>query len=71
MAKQIFVSDEVYKILLANKGEYDSFSNVIMREFKGRGNAKGIREVAGKYKVGKDHMGYVKRKWKEWEKKFV
>ena len=43
MVKQIFISDEAHKILLENKGEYDSFSNVILRKFKQQpGNVKKI-----------------------------
>ena len=71
MAKQIFVSEEAYKILLDNKKEFDSFSNVILRKFKGSGNVKEIMKVAGKYKSGKNHLAYTKKKWKEWEKKFA
>ena len=71
MAKQIFISDEAYKILLSHKGEYDSFSNVIVKKFKQSGNVKEILKVAGKYKSGKSHLDYVRKKWKEWEKRFA
>lgn len=70
MAKQIFISDEVYKILLSHKGEYDSFSKVILKKFK-LGNVDEILKVAGKYKSGKEHLKHITKKWKEWEKKFV
>jgi len=71
MAKQIFISDEAYKILLSNKGEYDSFSNVIVRKFKKSGNFKDVMKVAGKYKIDKNYLKEVRKKWKEWEQRFV
>ena len=71
MAKQIFISDEVHKMLLENKGEYDSFSNVIMKKFKPKGNAQRIIDRIKKnplnksYKLDKETL---ERGWKQWEK---
>lgn len=70
MAKQIFISDEAYKILLAHKGEHDSFSRVILKKFKS-GNVKEILKVVGKYKIDNSYLKDVRKKWKEWEKRYV
>lgn len=70
MAKQIFISDRAYKTLLSHKGEYDSFSNVIIRRFQS-GNVQEILKIAGKYKIDKGYLKDVKKKWKKWEKKYV
>lgn len=71
MAKQIFISDEAYKTLLENKGEYDSFSNVIIRKFKQTGNVKKIKERIKKNPLDKIFSIDTKlldKHWKLWEK---
>lgn len=71
MAKQIFISDEAYKILLAYKGEYDSFSNVIVRKFKKSGNAKDIIDRIKKNPLDKSYFidkKLLREGWKQWEK---
>ena len=71
MAKQIFISDKAYKTLLENKGEYDSFSNVILRKFKNKSNYKEVLKVAGKKKIDASYLKDVKKEWKKWEKRYV
>ena len=74
MAKQIFVSDEVYRVLLENKKEYDSFSNVIMRKFKKSTNKKKILDrikknpLSDSYSLDKEML---RKGWKAWEKKLI
>ncbi|MEK6914859.1 MAG: antitoxin VapB family protein [Nanoarchaeota archaeon] len=71
MAKQIFISDEVYQMLLKNKGEYDSFSNVIMKKFRQSGNARKIIDRIKKNPLDKSYSidkNLLKKFWKQWEK---
>ncbi len=70
MAKQIFISDEAYKILLENKGKDDSFSNVILKRFK-PGNAKKILERIKKKPLNKSFSidkKLLENGWRKWEK---
>ena len=71
MAKQIFISDEAYKILSEHKDNDDSFSKVIMREFKNKGNVKDILKVIGKRKIDNSYLKNVKKEWKKLEKRYV
>jgi len=74
MAKQIFISDEVYKILSKNKGEYDSFSNVIMKKFKQTGNAKIIIDRIKKNPLNKSYnldKNLLEKGWKQWEASLI
>ena len=71
MAKQIFISDEAYKILSEHKDNDDSFSKVIMREFKNKGNVKDILKVIGKMKIDNSYLKNVKKEWKKLEKRYV
>ena len=71
MAKQIFISDEAYKLLLENKREYDSFSNVIMRKFKKSGNVNKIKIRIKKNPLKKSfsiNKKILDKHWKQWEK---
>jgi len=74
MARQIFISDEAYKILLSCKRENDSFSNVILRKFKGSGNVKEILERIKKRPLDKSYLidkKLLKKGWKKWEKSLI
>ena len=71
MAKQIFISDEAYKILSEHKDNDDSFSKVIMREFKNKGNVKDILKVIGKRKIDNSYLKNIKKEWKKLEKRYV
>ncbi|MAG01809.1 hypothetical protein CMI42_00580 [Candidatus Pacearchaeota archaeon] len=74
MAKQIFISDEVHKILLENKGEYDSFSNVILRRFRKSGNVKQILDRIKKNPLDKSYSldkKLLREGWKKWEKLLI
>ena len=71
MAKQIFISDEAYKILSEKKGETDSFSKVILRELKHQSNVNEILKVIGKKKIDSSYLKNVKKEWKKWENKYV
>lgn len=71
MAKQIFISDEAYRILLAHKGEYDSFSKVIVKKFKKFPNIKNIIERIKKNPLHKSYSldkKLLRKGWKRWEK---
>ncbi|MAH07416.1 hypothetical protein CMI38_04165 [Candidatus Pacearchaeota archaeon] len=74
MAKQIFISDEVYKILLENKGEYDSFSNVIIKKFKSKSNIKEIVERIKNKPLDKSfspNKKLLNKGWKKWEQSLI
>lgn len=73
MAKQIFISDEAYKILLAHKGEHDSFSRVILKKFKS-GNVKEIIERIKKNPLKKSYFldkKLLKKGWNQWKKMLI
>ncbi len=74
MAKQIFISDEAYKILLEHKSEHDSFSKVILRKFKNKGNFKEIIERIKKNPLSKSFSldkKLLRKGWKKWEKSLI
>lgn len=69
MAKQISISDEAYKILIARKGEQDSFSKVILKAFKEQGNVKEIIERVKKNPLNKSYLidkKLLDKGWEQW-----
>ena len=74
MAKQISISDEAYKTLIALKGEQDSFSKVILKAFKGQGNVKEIIERVKKNPLNKSYLidkKLLDKGWKQWKKSII
>ena len=71
MAKQIFISDETYHLLNTMKHKGDSFSKVILRNIKSKGNKEEILSLAGSDTIDKKEIKKQKKDWEKWQKKFA